>query len=189
MSGHIIFGNLEFPENVDFAEYGTTKKVGSDTFEVTRNFLVESAEYVTTKLTQYAQIVEVKQPVCLESVALALHNYGGEGSLWVDLYEDAKGAPGEMISTSEIKTSQQISLKPGYRWEEFNFSSEKILLKPGFYWIGLGFTGEPIVNWFYTFGKPVGPAEGTRSKDVFGSAWSAALDYEFNYRITAITVP
>ena len=50
----------------------------------------------------------------------------------------------------------------------------------------LGFTGEPVVNWFYTFGKPVGPVHGTRYRDVWAEgqdAWSGALSFEFNYKV------
>jgi len=60
-----------------------------------KTFLVETAEYVTTKATQYAQIVEFKKPARIERIALALHKFGGEGWLWVDIYEDAEGSPGK----------------------------------------------------------------------------------------------
>jgi hypothetical protein len=43
------------------------------------------------------------------------------------------------------------------------------------------------VNWFYTYGKPVGPVDGTRYKGVFQEDWSGALNYEFNYRLVGIT--
>jgi hypothetical protein len=62
------------------------------------------------------------------------------------------------------------------------------VLMPGSYWIALGFTGSPIVNWFYTYGKPVGPVEGTRYKGVYQADWSNALSYEFNYRVVGLTV-
>jgi len=58
----------------------------------------------------------------------------------------------------------------------------------GNYWIALGFTGSPIVNWFYTYGKPVGSVEGTRYKGVYQADWSNALSYEFNYRVVGLTV-
>jgi hypothetical protein len=79
-------------------------------------------------------------------------------------------------------------MKPGYRWVDFDFAKENLDLMPGSYWIALGFTGSPIVNWFYTYGKPVGPVYGTRYKGVFDSDWSGALSYEFNYRIAGLTV-
>jgi transglutaminase-like putative cysteine protease len=182
-----VFGNLSFPENVDFAFPRGVVDTG-DNDQLTRNFLVESAEYVTTKATQYAQATVLEKPVKLEAVALALHNFGGSGMLWVELRKNASGMPGEVIAASDLVDLAAIATRPGYRWETFDFRREAPLLSPGTYWIVLGFTGSPIVNWFYTYGKPVGPVEGTRYKGVFDDAWSGALSYEFNYRVTGLTV-
>jgi len=183
-----IFGNLEFPENVDFAFPRVTKASGKDQFEMSRNFLVETAEYVTTNLTQYAQVVVLKKPVRLQKIGLALHNFGGDGTLWIDLFEDNNGKPGKIINTSDFINLDQLSLKPGYRWQDFDFIRDNPVLMPGSYWVALGFTGSPIVNWFYTYGKPVGPVDGTRYKGVFQADWSGALNYEFNYRVVGLTV-
>jgi hypothetical protein len=183
-----LFGNLEFPENIDFAFPRATKASGVNQYEMSRNFLVETAEYVTTNLTQYAQVVVLKKPVKLQKIGLALHNFGGDGSLWVDVFEDNQGKPGKPLSTSDFINLDQLSLKPGYRWADFDFSRDDPILMPGSYWIALGFTGGPIVNWFYTYGKPVGPVDGTRYKNVFQDDWSGALNYEFNYRVVGLTV-
>lgn len=182
-----IFGNLEFPENVDFAFPRKTSKSGKGQFEMRKNFVVETAEYVTTNVTQYAQIVVLVKPVKLRDVALALHSFGGEGWLWVDIFKDNDGKPGAPLATSDMVSVDQLSLKPGYRWQRFDFNRDQPILMPGSYWIGLGFTGSPIVNWFYTYGKPVGPTHGTRYKNVFQEDWSGALNYEFNYRVTGLT--
>jgi hypothetical protein len=181
-----VFGNLSFPVDVDFAFPRGGAETDDD--QLTRNFLVESAEYVTTKATQYAQATVLEKPVRLEEIALALHNFGGSGMLWVELRNDAKGMPGDVIAASDLVDLATISTRPGYRWETFDFRKEAPLLSPGTYWIVLGFTGSPIVNWFYTYGKPVGPVEGTRYKGVFDEKWSGALSYEFNYRINGLTV-
>jgi len=165
----------------------TTAAEGNQ-FEMTRSFLVETAEYVTTKLTQYAQVVVLKKPVQLDKVGLALHKFGGDGWLWVDVFSDQGGRPGALLTKSEILSLDELSLKPGYRWTDFSFGPEKTVLMPGAYWIALGFTGSPIVNWFFTYGKPVGPVDGTRYKGVFEEAWSGALNYEFNYRVVGLTV-
>lgn len=183
-----VFGNLEFPQNIDFAFPRATKASGVNQFEMSRNFLVETAEYVTTNLTQYAQVVILKKPVKLQKIGLALHKFGGDGSLWVDIFEDNQGKPGKPLSISDFINLDQLSLKPGYRWADFDFSRDKPTLMPGSYWIALGFTGGPIVNWFYTYGKPVGPVDGTRYKNVFQDDWSGALSYEFNYRVVGLTV-
>ena len=184
-----LFGNLEFPENVDFAfPRGSASTVGTDRYQMTRNFVVETAEYVTTKLIQYAQVFQLRKPVKLGKIGLALHNFGGDGQLWLELRQDDNMKPGKVIGTSDFINLNQLSLKPGYRWVDFDFGREKPELMPGNYWIALGFTGSPIVNWFYTYGKPVGPVEGTRYKGVYQSDWSNALSYEFNYRVVGLTV-
>jgi transglutaminase-like putative cysteine protease len=184
----MVYGNLMFPEDVDFAFPRVTRSAGGDAFEMRRNFLVETAEYVTTNLTQYAQVAILQKPVRLEKVGLALHNFGGEGALWVDIFADRDGKPGAPIAASALVNVEEISPRPGYRWADFDFSRENTVLMPGAYWIALGFSGSPIVNWFYTYGKPVGPVHGTRYKGVFQGDWSGALNYEFNYRIVGRTV-
>jgi hypothetical protein len=182
-----VFGNLEYPEDVDFAFPRTTTAAGKDQFEMSKSFLVETAEYVTTKLTQYAQVVVLNKPVKLQKIGLALHNFGGDGQLWVELLEDKNGKPGNPIGVSGLIDLERLSFRPGYRWEDFDFSRENLTLMPGRYWIALGFTGSPIVNWFFTYGKPVGPVDGTRYKGVFQEDWSGALSYEFNYRMAGLT--
>lgn len=184
-----VHGNLAFPEGVDFAFPRATSAAGAGAFEMRRSFLVETAEYVTTNLTQYAQVTVLTRPLRLEQVGLALHHFGGEGSLWVELRADRGGKPGEAIAASAVVNVGDLPAKPGYRWVDFDFRREGLVLMPGAYWIALGFTGNPIVNWFYTYGKPVGPVHGTRYKGVFEGEWSGALNYEFNYRLTGLTVP
>jgi hypothetical protein len=184
-----VFGNLEYPEDLDFAFPRETKAKGKDSFEMSRNFLVETSEYVTTNATQYAQVVELAKPVTIDKVGLALHKFGGEGWIWVDIFKDQDGKPGDILHTTQMISLDDISGKPGYRWVDFKFSDrEKPVLMPGAYWIALGFSGTPIMNWFYTYGKPVGPVYGTRYKSVFAQDWSGALNYEFNYRVVGLTV-
>jgi transglutaminase-like putative cysteine protease len=184
-----VFGNLEFPENVNFAFPRVTEAKGANSYEMSRNFLVETAEFVTHSVTQYAQVFELPMQATLHNIALALHNFGGEGHLWVDVFKDYEGQPGEILCSTQIIALEEISSKPGYRWVTFNFrDKERPVLKPGAYWIALGFSGQPVVNWFYTYGKPVGPAFGTRYKSIFAKEWSGALTYEFNYKVVGMTV-
>lgn len=179
-----LFGNLDFPQDVDFIfTRGPAQKGVEDEYEMRKNFNVETSEYVTTKLTQYAQVVALKEPLRLIKVGLALHKFGGSGQLWIDLMKDEGGKPGIVLATSDLMSLDQLPGKPGYDWVDFDFSRDPPILSPGKYWIGLGFTGSPIVNWFYTYGKPVGPVDGTRYKGVYEEDWSGALAFEFNYRV------
>jgi hypothetical protein len=179
-------GNLDFPEGVDFLSGG--QPAGSpDSREIRRNFLVETAEYVTTRGQQYAQTFILDRPVKLETVALALHRFNEEGQLWLELMEDGGGMPGAVIAASDLRSVGRIPFSPGYEWVDFAFDKEPIYLSPGRYWIALGFTGAPIVNWFFTYGKPVGPEDGTRYRTIFDETWSRSLSYEFNYRVAGKT--
>jgi hypothetical protein len=184
----IVFGNLDFPRGVDFlTATGQVRKNAADEFAMQKSFLVETAEYVTTKMVQYAQVFILEKPLKLSKIGLALHPFGGGGQLWVDLIADDKGKPGTVLVASDFIAANAFRPKAGYDWVDFDLSRSALLLAPGKYWIALGFTGSPIVNWFYTYGKPVGPVDGTRYKGVYDEAWSGALAYEFNYRVTGWT--
>ncbi|NQT26474.1 transglutaminase domain-containing protein [candidate division KSB1 bacterium] len=187
-SDKFIFGNMDYPRGISFIDTrGPAEQSGADEYQLKKNFLVETAEYVTTKLTQYAQVVVLKKPVKLKYISLALHKFGGSGQVWIDLMKDDNGKPGSVLATSDFMSLAQIQQKQGYDWIDFDFSGADQTLSPGSYWIGLGFTGSPIINWFYTYGKSVGPVHGTRYKGVYDSVWSGALSYEFNYRVLGFT--
>ena len=182
-----VFGNLEFPENVDFLSLQWSAQQGADgTMELQKNFLVETAEYVTTRGQQYAQTFILTKPMQLKKVGLALHKFNDDGHLWLELSKDDGGKPGEYIATSDIISLSQMKFVPGYSWVDFDFSGSSVILSPGRYWVALGFTDGPIVNWFFTYGKPVGPQDGTRYKTMFDETWSRSLAYEFNYRAVGL---
>ncbi len=182
-----VFGNLDFPENIDFlSARGPTEQHNDNTMEMRKNFLVETAEYVTTRGNQYAQTFILAQPMQLQHTGLALHKFNSDGQLWLELLKDNGGSPGDLVATSDIIELNQLKFTPGYTWVDFDFTTNSVILSPGRYWIALGFTGGPIVNWFFTYGKPVGPQDGTRYKIMFDETWSRSLAYEFNYRVIGL---
>lgn len=184
-----LFGNLEFPKNVDFlAVRGPAQKVTGNDFEMRKNFLVETAEYVTEQ-AQYAQVVVLNKPVDVRKIGLALHKFGGSGFLWLELLKDKDGLPEATIATSDMVSLDEMKFTPGYDWVDFDFSNDAPKLSPGRYWIALGFSGRPILNWFYSYGKPVGPVDGTRFKTILDTEWSNSLNFEFNYRVVGFTTP
>jgi len=181
-------GNLEFPENEDFMEVRELKKAEeADEFTLQKNFLVETAEYVTAQGQRYAQTFIVDRPTQLEKIGLALHRFGGSGSLWLELSaDDGSGKPGPLIETSEFMPLETMSSRAGYSWHDFSFEKNRPALMPGRYWIVLAYTGSPVVNWFFSYGKPVGPNDGTRFNVMFDETWSRSLAYEFNYRVIGL---
>lgn len=183
-----LFGNLEFPENEDFLSTRVPVQTGEENrMEMRKNFLVETAEYVTTQGQQYAQTFLLEKPVKLIKIGLALHWFNNEGQIWVELLKDDNGKPGEYLATSELITLEQMERRRGYSWVDFDFNGSELILAPGHYWVALGFTGGPIVNWFFTYGHPVGPQDGTRYKAMFNETWSRSLSFEFNYRVEGFT--
>jgi hypothetical protein len=180
-----VFGNLDFPENVDFLDIERPIEETEDSLMVMhKSFLVETSEYVTTKGQKYAQTFILEDPLKLVKIGAALHKFGGEGQLWIELSkDDGTGKPGEYIANSDLVPLDGMPYSTGYDWVDFTFTKEETLLSPGRYWIALGYTGSPIVNWFFTYGKPVGPADGTRYNTMFDETWSHSLAYEFNYRV------
>ena len=182
-----IYGNLDFPEGVNFIfSRELDNKDNADSQQLKKNFLVETAEYVTSKL-QYAQTFILDRPVKLQKIGIALNKFGGSGTMWLELYEDNNGRPGSLAASSKALDLKNISSKQGYFWEEFDFVIQELLLTPDRYWISLKFNGSPIVNWFYSYGKPVGPIDGTRYKSFSENDWSKSLGYEFNYRVVGLT--
>jgi hypothetical protein len=180
-------GNLVFPEGVNFALTRDAEKApGKNSGQMKKKFLVETAEYVTGANT-YAQLFELKKPLLLEKTGLALQKFGGSGQIWVELYEDDGEAPGKLGARSAPLELDQIPGTPGYRWIDFAFASKKTVLTPDRYWIVLGYSGSPIINWFYSYGKAVGPIDGTKVRKSDKAEWNRSLAFEFNYRVVGLT--
>jgi len=180
------FGNTLFTEGINFA-FLRDRVEGTENTSQTlqKNFLVETAAYVTSDL-QYCQIFELDKPLQLNQIDIALQKFGGSGQVWLELREDADGNPGPVAAISQKRDLKDLISRPGYYWTSFDFSDQGLLLTPDSYWLSLGFSGTPIINWFYSYGKPVGPVDGTRYKSISEFHWKNSLAYEFIYRISGL---
>lgn len=178
------FGNSEFPRNFDFLKARLLGSENADARELKRNFIVETAEYVTGP-NQFAQAFVLEKPVLLQDIQLAMHLFGGSGEVWLALSEDENGMPGSPAAFSRRVPTRAFPRNRGYDWVTFDFSREGLLLTPGRYWFQLQYEGSPIVNWFYSYGKPVGPVDGTRRKGAQG--WREILNFEFNFQVRGKT--
>ncbi|MBI3754332.1 MAG: transglutaminase domain-containing protein [Deltaproteobacteria bacterium] len=176
----IEFGNMDFPSLVDIFVKAKGEERGYKTLDK------ETAEYVTSEYT-YAQAFTITRPLKLETIALAMHKFGGRaGSLWIDVVKDDKGKPGMEGIRSFPLNLDAIKYFPGYQWFPFKFSEEppdNPVLTPGRYWIVLRKSKDAIVNWFYIPGNPYGDPDDTRST-AQGIDWSNILNYDFNFKVT-----
>jgi transglutaminase-like putative cysteine protease len=169
------FGNMEFPSLVDLYQ------VRGDT--ATRVFDKETAEYVTSSVI-YAQAFVMPEPGLIKSLSLALHKFGGDGAVYLDLLEDDNGKPALRGTRSDLIFLNKISRKPGYYWVDFTFPDDAEKLGKGKYWIILRRSGEAIMNWFFIPGKPYSGGDDTRST-AKGWQWEDILNYDFVFKIKA----
>lgn len=174
--GAVEFGNTEFPTLVDVYQI-----IGN---EATRVFDKETAEHVTSRYV-YAQAFTLENAMTLEGLSLAMHKFGGDGTLFVDVVRDENGKPGLSGERSLLVSLSSIKFRPGYYWIDFIFARGKEpspVLKPGKYWVILRHSGEAIVNWFFIPGNPYGDSDDTRST-MKGYKWEDLLNYDFVFKI------
>lgn len=180
------YGNLEFPIGINFAF--TRESVDDSTGQgqkLQKTFLVETAEYVTGR-QQFCQVFELEKPLMLQNISLALQKFGGTGEVWVELREDQNGEPGSVATVSQKVSLETMQFQQGYDWVDFSFADQGLGLSPDKYWISLAYSGVPVLNWFYSYGKPVGPVDGTRIKTKADNSWKTSVGFEFNYRISGL---
>lgn len=169
------FGNMTFPNLVSLYNIDNDK--------ATKIFDKETAEYVTSK-DIFAQAFSIDEPLLLQSIALALHKFGGDGAIYLDVLEDEAGKPSLKGFRSDLIFLNNIPRKHGYYWVDFTFSNNNLFLSKGKYWIVLRRSGEAIINWFYIPGNPFGDGDDTRST-AKGWQWEDILNYDFVFKITA----
>ena len=172
---YIELGNMEFPRLVDI------QKITGNTG--VRILDAETAEYVTSSHV-YAQAFRVDAPITVREISLAMHKFGGDGAIYVDLVADDEGKPGFAGFRSLPVFLDGLGRKQGYDWITFRLPEDTVapLLKNGKYWIVLRHSGEAVMTWFYIPGKPYAGADDTRST-VKGHLWEDILTYDFVFKI------
>jgi hypothetical protein len=174
-----VFGNLNFPRLIDIFSRCSNDEKGAKTLR--RSFVSETAEYVTSN-QKYSQKIEIRYPLKLYDISLALHKFGGQkGFLWLTVMKDEHNKPVERIAKSKTVHISRIGFFNGYQWIPFSFAD--VILLPGSYWISLGYSGDAIFNWFYLLGNPYKGPEDTRSCPREKDTWDTLQNYDFNFRV------
>ena len=177
----VLLGNMEFPTLVD--TYRIAGKTGMRLLDT------ETAEYVTSHYV-YAQAFRVGETVSVKDVSLAMHKFGGDGSIYIDLVPDDRGKPAFKDGyRSGLVSLADLPRRQGYGWVVFALADgvRPVTLARGKYWIVLRHSGEAVVTWFYTPGKPYGGPDDARST-LKGYLWEDILAYDFVFRVRGVNL-
>jgi transglutaminase-like putative cysteine protease len=174
----VVLGNMEFPSLV--ATYHISGSRGSKLLDA------ETAEYVTSTYV-YAQAFTLDAPMRLGDVSLAMHKFGGDGTLYMDVVADDGGKPALEGCRSLPVFLDTFARRPGYSWMTFRFAqgTPETVLQKGKHWIVLRHSGEAIATWFFMPGKSYSGPDDTRSTSK-GYQWEDILAYDFVYRVRGV---
>ena len=174
----VVLGNMEFPSLV--ATYSISGGRGSKLLDA------ETAEYVTSTYV-YAQAFTLDAPMRLRDVSLAMHKFGGDGTLYMDVVADAGGKPALEGCRSLPVFLDNFPRRPGYSWMTFRFpqGTTETMLQQGKHWIVVRHSGEAIATWFFIPGKSYSGPDDTRSTSK-GYQWEDILAYDFVYRVRGV---
>ncbi len=174
----VVLGNIEFPSLV--ATYSISGNTGSRLLDA------ETAEYVTSTYV-YAQAFTLDKPATIREVSLAMHKFGGDGTVYMDLVADDGGKPALRGCRSLPVFLDTFQRKPGYSWLTFTFpeGSPETMLRKGKHWIVLRHSGEAVMTWFFTPGKSYSGPDDTRSTSK-GYLWEDILAYDFVFRVKGV---
>ncbi len=174
----VVLGNTEFPGLV--ATYRISGDTGSRLLDA------ETAEYVTSAHV-YAQAFMLDEPATVRDVSLAMHRFGGDGTLYMDLVADDAGKPALRGCRSLPVFLDAFEKRPGYSWLTFTFpaGSPETKLQKGKHWIVLRHSGEAVMTWFFTPGKSYSGPDDTRSTSK-GYLWEDILAYDFVFRVKGV---
>ena len=176
--GEVVLGNIEFPSLV--ATYTISGETGSKLLDA------ETAEYVTSAYV-YAQAFTLGEPTTVRDISLAMHKFGGDGTLYMDLVGDDGGKPALRGCRSLPVFLDTFEKRPGYSWLTFTFpeGSPETALQKGKHWIVLRHSGEAVMTWFFTPGKSYSGPEDARSTSK-GYLWEDILAYDFVFRVKGV---
>lgn len=172
----VEFGNMDFPNLVD-----TYKIIGNTGISIPDT---ETAEYVTSQYV-YAQAFRVEEPIVIKTLSLAMHKFGGDGAIYVDIVSDQNGRPGMTGTRSRPIFLEDITEKRGYYWVEFQLHDDTPVFDKGKYWIVLRHSGEVVITWFFIPGKSYSGPNDTRSTTK-GYRWEDILGFDFVFKVRGV---
>jgi transglutaminase-like putative cysteine protease len=141
---------------------------------------------VTATTTRvYGQRAEVEAPMLLTSVRLSLIKFSDDGTVWVELYDDAGRAPGSLLHRTIGLSSTRIRhMMIDNPWLDFPLRDPPELL-PARYWVVLRWAGSCIFNWNACGGNVLGDEADTRFLDLEHQErrWGNLANLDLNFEL------
>jgi hypothetical protein len=154
---------------------------------ISNNNTSRSLDVVATLNNVYAQRFTLSYPLKLTEVKLPLIKFGDEGNIWVDIFHDNNGVPGERVfRTLRIDSTRIRYMMVEDPWLTFPMSNKiDSHLPEGSYWIALRSSGDCIFNWYACEGDVTGEGNDTRMMDVSlqKRQWNTLLNFDMNFQI------
>lgn len=150
-------------------------------------------DVVATKERVYAQRFTINFPLRFNEIRLPLLKFGDNGAIWVEIYADQNGMPGEPIfRTYKISSSRIRYMMMDNPWLDFQIETKTPpLLEIGSYWFALRSSGNCIFNWYANEGNTIGGGNDTRSMDLSlkNRGWNSILNFDLNFQLIGTREP
>jgi transglutaminase-like putative cysteine protease len=147
----------------------------------------QSLDIVATRNKVYAQKFTTSFPITVTEIRLPLIKFGDEGNIWVDVFNDVDGVPGErLFRTYRINSTRLRFMMIENPWLIFPVGKNTAsFLKSGSYWLALRSSGTCIFNWYASEGNVLGTKDDTRYMDVGQSKrhWNHILNFDMNFQL------
>jgi len=147
--------------------------------------LQDSMEIVATRNMVYAQRVTLSFPAKISEMKLPLIKLGDSGKLWIEVYADNGGVPGQLLLKSGSVDSTRVRfMMINNPWLSFPFAAGA-RLDNGSYWFALRSSGKCLFHWYAKEGNVTGTDSDTRSTDASSKKqdWENILNLDMCFQM------
>jgi hypothetical protein len=116
---------------------------------------------------------------------LPLIKLGDSGKLWIEIYADNGGVPGQLLLKSGSVDSTRVRfMMINNPWLSFPFAADARLAN-GNYWFSLRSSGKCLFHWYANEGNVTGTDSDTRSNDVSSKKqdWENILNLDMCFQM------
>jgi hypothetical protein len=172
----------------------TREERGEETGPIVQNSdISKRLDVVATQNRVYAQRFSVDEPFTLTQIQIPLIKFADEGRIWLEIYEDEEGTPGNVLfKTYSIHSPRVRFMMTDNPWLSFPVGKKTdSFLEVGSYWIALRSSGTTIFNWYASSGNVFSTAGDTRFRDtrVKNSHWNNVMNFDLTFQVYGTREP